>query len=246
MVSEDDRRAVALARRPRNTPRAFTRRPVGSDFLPGPEPLEPEDRPAPPIRRVVRRPRPRPAPSRETAKPVQAKATVQAKGRAKTGPRGRWAIRALVLALAVAVAVAGLLGRQWYDGRQLNAARQQALATARQEVTDFVSISSSTVDSDLKRISDGATGDFKDEFTRDMPQVRAAVVENKVDSKGTLLRAAVVSGDARTAVVLVAVDATVHNTNAPDGRLSHYRIQLSLVRDGGSGRWLVSQLQFVG
>src|SRR2546421_659560 len=165
MVSEDDRRAVALARRPRNTPRAFTRRPVDSDFLPGPEPLEPEDRPAPPIRRVA---------------------------------------------------------------------------------TDFVSISSSTVDSDLKRISDGATGDFKDEFTRDMPQVRAAVVENKVDSKGTVLRAAVVSGDGRTAVVLVAVDATVHNTNAPDGRLSHYRIQLSLVRDGGSGRWLVSQLQFVG
>jgi Mce-associated membrane protein len=238
MVSEDDRRTVALARRPRNIPRAFTRRAVGSDFLPGPEPLEPEEKPAPPIRRVVRRPRPAP-PSREAAKPAKSKP-------AKERPRNRWLVRGLVLVLAVAVAAAGLLGRQWYDGRQLDAARQQALAAARQEVTDFVSISSSTVDSDLKRISDGATGDFRDEFTRDMPQVRAAVVENKVDSKGTVLRAAVVSADRRSAVVLVAVDATVHNTNAPDGRLSHYRIQLSLVHDGGSGRWLVSELQFVG
>jgi Mce-associated membrane protein len=233
MVSEDDRRAVALAKRPRNRPRSFTRRSVSSDFLPGPEPLEPEEKPAAPIRRVVRRPRPRPAAApRKTAEPAKAR------------PRNRWLVRGLVLVLAVAVTAAGLLGRQWYDGRQLDAARQQALAAARQEVTDFVSISSSTVDSDLKRIADGATGDFKDEFSRDMSQVRAAVVENKVDSKGTVLRAAVVSGDSRTAVVLIAVDATVHNTNAPDGRLSHYRIQVSLVHD--SGRWLVSQLQFVG
>jgi Mce-associated membrane protein len=231
MVSEDDRRAVALARRPRNTARAFTRRAVSSDFLPGPEPLEQEEeKPARPIRRVVRRPRSRPAPV-EKVKPK---------------PRNRWAVRGLVLALAVAVAAAGLLGRQWYDGRQAGTARQQALAAARQEVTDFVSISSSTVDSDLRRIADGATGEFRDEFSRDMAQVRAAVVENKVDSKGTVLRAAVVSSDRRTAVVLVAVDATVKNTNAPDGRLSHYRIQVSLVHDGGSGRWLVSQLQFVG
>ena len=67
-----------------------------------------------------------------------------------------------------------------------------------------------------------------------------------MQSKGTVLRAAVVSSNAHTAVVLVALDATVKNTNAPDGRLSHYRIQVSLTRDAGSGRWLVSQLQFVG
>ena len=139
-----------------------------------------------------------------------------------------------------------MLGRQWYDQRQLDTARQQALAAARQETVDFVSISAATIDQDLKRIADGATGQFHDEFTQDMSQVRAAVVDNKVQSKGTVLRAAVVSSNAHTAVVLVALDATVKNTNAPDGRLSHYRIQVSLTRDAGSGRWLVSQLQFVG
>jgi Mce-associated membrane protein len=161
-------------------------------------------------------------------------------------PRARWAVRLLVVALLGALAAAGVFGRQWYQQRQLDTGRQQALAAARQVTVDFVSISAATIDQDLKRIADGATGEFRDEFTRDMPQVRAAVVENKVQSKGTVLRAAVVSSDARTAVVLVALDANVKNAKAPDGRLSHYRIQVSLARDAGSGRWLVSQLQFVG
>jgi Mce-associated membrane protein len=158
----------------------------------------------------------------------------------------RWRIAAwllLVLLLATLTA-AGVFARQRYDQRQLDGARQQALAAARQDTVDFVSISAATVDRDLQRISDHATGEFKDEFTRDRAQVRAAVADNKVDSRGTALRAAIVSASRRTAVVLVAVDATVKNTNAPDGRLSHYRIQVTMADQ--SGRWLISQLTFVG
>jgi Mce-associated membrane protein len=152
----------------------------------------------------------------------------------------------LVVLLLVSLVAAGLMGRRWYDQRELDAARDGALAAARQTTVNFVSISAPTVDRDLKRIADAATGDFKDEFTRDTAQVRAAVLANKVDSSGTVLRAATVSGNRRSAVVLVAIDATVKNTSAPDGRLSHYRIQVNLSRASGSGRWLVAQLQFVG
>lgn len=158
----------------------------------------------------------------------------------------RWRIAAwsLLVVLLAALTAAGTVGRQWYDHRQLDAARQQALAAARQDTVDFVSISAATVDRDLRRISDHATGEFKDEFTRDMAQVRAAVVDNKVESRGSALRVAIVSASRRTAIVLVAVDATVKNTNAPSGRLSHYRIQVTLAAQ--SGRWLISQLTFVG
>jgi Mce-associated membrane protein len=162
------------------------------------------------------------------------------------GWRGRLVAWTLLAALAAVLVAGGLLGRHWYDQRQLADARSQALAAARQACVNFVSISASTVDADLKRIADGATGQFKDEFTRDTAQVKAAVVQNKVESRGTVLRAGTVSADRRSAVVLVAVDATVKNTNAPDGRLSHYRIQVNMARDNASGRWLVSQLQFVG
>ena len=162
------------------------------------------------------------------------------------GRRGRLLAWALLLVLAAVLVAGGLLGRHWYDQRQLADARSQALAAARQECVNFVSISAAGVDADLKRIADGATGQFKDEFTQDTAQVKAAVVQNKVDSHGSVLRAGVVSADRRSAVVLVAVDATVKNSSAPDGRLSHYRIQVNMARDAASGRWLVAQLQFVG
>jgi Mce-associated membrane protein len=159
---------------------------------------------------------------------------------------GRLANWSLLVLLAAAL-VAGVLGGQrWYGQRQLDQAHQAALAAAKQATVDFVSISASTVDRDLQRIQAAATGEFADEFTRGTAQVRAAVVDNKVESQGTVLRAGLVSGDLDSAVVLVAVDATVKNVRAPDGRPSHYRIQVDLAKDARTGRWLVSRLQFVG
>jgi Mce-associated membrane protein len=145
-----------------------------------------------------------------------------------------------------ALAAAVVLGLRWNSDRTLNQAHEQALAAAKQTTVNFVSVSASTVDRDLQRIVDGATGDFRDEFTRGEAQVRKAVVENKVESHGTILRAALVSGDRHSAVVLVAVDAIVKNVKTPAGRAAHYRIQVDVGRDPDSGRWLVSRLQFVG
>jgi len=161
-------------------------------------------------------------------------------------PTRRWRLAAWTLAVALVgvLVAAGVFARQSFDQAQLETARQQALAAARQATVDFVSISATTIDRDLQRITDHATGQFKDEFTQDMSQVRTAVVDNKVDSHGTVVRAAVVSASRTSAVVLVAVDATVKNASAPDGRLSHYRIRVSLAVQ--SGRWLVSKLDFVG
>jgi Mce-associated membrane protein len=185
-------------------------------------------------RRSLRRVRPpaRPTePERETGRPG--------------ARRARLLVAALVMALAGVLAAAGILGQRWYADRQLDAAHRQAVAAARQVTLNFVSINASTVDGDLARIATGATGEFKDEFTRGMAQVRAAVVENNVESRGSVLRAGLVSGDLDSAVVLVAIDATVKNVRAPEGRLSHYRIQVDMAKVK-SGGWLVSRLQFVG
>jgi Mce-associated membrane protein len=152
----------------------------------------------------------------------------------------------LAAALCAALAAAGVFGRYWYQDRELNQAHQQALAAAKQTTVNFVSVSAASVDSDLQRIVAASTGDFKDQFLRGQSQVRTAVVENKVESRGSVLRAGLVSGDLHTAVVLVAIDATVKNVHKPDGYPSHYRIQVDVTRDAQSGTWLVSRLQFVG
>lgn len=158
--------------------------------------------------------------------------------------RPQWKVVAAIAVLALALTAAAFGGYRWYGDRALDQAHEAALAAARQTAVNFVSVSASSVDRDLQRIVAGATGEFKDEFVRGQAQVRAAIVENKVESTGTVLRAGLVSGDRRSAVVLVAVDATVKNVKAPDGRPSHYRIQVDVTREGDS--WLVSRLQFVG
>jgi Mce-associated membrane protein len=201
-------------------------------------------------RRVLRVVADKPVPKAPDRPPVSPVDTAPRAGGSAPDAAGlrRWRLLACVVLVVLvgALVAAGLAGRAWYDQSQLDGYRQQALAAARQTTVNFVSISAATVDADLRRIADGATGQFKDEFTGDMAQIRGAVLANKVDSRGTVLRAAVVSLNRRSAVVLVAVDATVKNTSAPDGRLSHYRIQVNLARDAHSGRWLVAQLQFVG
>jgi Mce-associated membrane protein len=151
---------------------------------------------------------------------------------------------AAVIAVLAALALAAWSGSRWYRDAQLDRAHTEALAAARQTTVNFISVSAASIDRDLQRVEAGAAGDFKDEFTRGKTQVRTAVVENNVDSHGSVLQAALVSGDRKHATVLVAVDATVKNTKTPDGRASHYRIQVDLVHS--AGRWLVSKLQFVG
>jgi hypothetical protein len=178
--------------------------------------------------------------------PAEGPAAGDARPIRRTGRGPRLLVGCLVVVLLAALTAAGVAGYKWYAQQRLDESRQQALGAARQTTVNFVSVSAATVDRDLQRVTAGATGDFKDEFTRGAPQVRAAVVENNVESRGSVLRAGLVSGDNDSAVVLVAVDATVKNVKAPQGRLSHYRIQVDVTRDAKSGRWLVSKLQFVG
>ncbi|MEV0809326.1 hypothetical protein [Micromonospora sp. NPDC050200] len=187
-------------------------------------------------------------PANADAPPEEAADGRPAEERATAAPTRPWRplIVLLVAVLAAALAAAGVAGHRWYVDRATDQARQEAIAAAKQAGVNFVSVSAASVDRDIQRITAGATGDFKEEFTRGQSQVRAAVVENKVDSRGSVLRAGLVSGDRSRAVVLVAVDATVKNVKSPEGRPSHYRIQMDMVHDKDSGRWLVSRLQFVG
>jgi Mce-associated membrane protein len=199
------------------------------------------------------RPRPRLAASSESTTPSDGPtpSDAPAKLRKKAAAPGvsakkPIAARVLVMVLVVSLATLAWAGNGWWKQRQLETAHSEAVAAARQLAVNFVSISAATVDADLARIAAGATGDFGDEFGRNMPRVRQAVLENQVQSTGTVLRAGLVSGDDDSAVVLVAIDATVINVKAPDGRVSHYRMQFDLAKDGASGKWLVAKLQFVG
>jgi hypothetical protein len=150
----------------------------------------------------VREVRRRIPPPDETTPPPDAESKVQPKTRRpprrpprrllrRATPRlPRRQVIVAILLLAAAVVALVVTGQRWYQQQRLDSARQEALAAAKQTTVDFVSISAATVDKDLQRITAGATGDFKGEFTKGVTQVRTAVVENQVSSTGTVLRAA--------------------------------------------------------
>ena len=90
----------------------------------------------------------------------------------------------------------------------------------------------------------GATGEFKKQFRAGTKDLSELVRANQAVSEGEVLEAGIVSDDEDSACVLVVADSTVTNAAGPAPQKRHYRLQLDLVRDGG--RWLVSDLRFVG
>jgi Mce-associated membrane protein len=166
--------------------------------------------------------------------------------------RRTWLVIDIVLAVVLlvtastTVVLGGFAGYSAYQEHRIREGHREASAAARQVVVDFLTISAASVTRDLGQVLDGSTGEFRKQYQAGMSEVRTAVVENKVASTGKVLRSGVVSGDADSASVLVAVDARITNVRSPKGRKAHYRVQVDMVYDAETERWLVSRLEFVG
>ncbi len=165
-------------------------------------------------------------------------------GRPVTG-RGRMVLLAalVVVAVAAVVVVATSATRLSTDSGR-DDRRSAVLAAARQQAVNVTSLDYRHLDRDLGRVLGGAAGDFRTQFRAGTDDVSALVTRNKAVSRGEVLDAGIVSEDADSARVLVVADSTVTNAAQPQPQKRHYRMQLDLVRSGG--RWLVSDLQFVG
>jgi Mce-associated membrane protein len=151
-------------------------------------------------------------------------------------------ILGVVLALLAAAALLGAV--KLHDASERDDARAAALGAARQEALNLTSIDSRDVDGDLKRVLDGATGNFAKDLQQQATQIKTVVAENEAVSQVSVVDAALVRCDLQTATALVVISGTLKNKAAPAGRPNSYRMQLDLERHGN--RWLTSALQFVG
>lgn len=171
----------------------------------------------------------------------------QQEGTATTGPSRRplLALAALVAVLAVAaVVLAVVLGARLSDRRALDQARADALAAGRQAIVNLDSISARTVDEDMDRVVAGATGTFKDQFTRSREDLKKLVLANRTESSGTVLAAGVITADSASATLLVAADRRVKDATTPEAEVVHDRWRVYLEKRGG--KWLVAKLEPVG
>ncbi|MFE0519134.1 hypothetical protein [Streptomyces sp. NPDC058954] len=160
------------------------------------------------------------------------------------GGNGKALTVGLVVATLLTTAAALWLSLHLYGQHEKDMRRQDILSAARQSALNFTSLDYRHYDRDSANVLEGATGDFKKQFSAQTQDLTKLVAENRSVSEGQVLDAGIVRSDAHSARVLVVADSKVTNTAVPKGEARTYRLQLDLVhRDG---RWLTSDVEFVG
>jgi Mce-associated membrane protein len=157
-----------------------------------------------------------------------------------------WAVGALALLSAIVVALAAtgivlLTMRHGLHGQQ--AARESALAAARQQALNLVSLDARTIDRDYDRMLAGTTDPLRADLRQNRSAAKDALAKSKGTSTGTVTDAGLVelSGDKAGAVVIV--DAVQTNTVTKTSLSHRFRFQLDLTNQGGT--WLVGNLESV-
>ncbi len=158
----------------------------------------------------------------------------------------RWAklvtVAASVLVVALIAAGAWLLFEQ-QSAADRNDRREEHLQAARQTVLNLTNIQADTADADVKRLMEGATGDFKAEFEgREGPFVEV-VQQAGVTTTGEVLEAGIQNEDGSCTASLVASRAMVSNAEQSEPEPRDFRLRVTTCDE--EGRLLASKVEFV-
>jgi len=153
----------------------------------------------------------------------------------------------LLAVVAVAlIAVAAVLFLRGGQSDEQKAAGQYAeiVKAAKQETIAFLTIDHTKMDDITDAVLDGATGEFKKEYTTSLDSLKDAAKQQESFATGTVDEAGVSEADADSATVFVSAASDVRNKGT-DGKTETraWRIKLTMNREGD--RWLVSKLEFV-
>ena len=150
-------------------------------------------------------------------------------------------IIAAVAAFVGLLVGAGVLGWQVWQARQIDHAGQEAQRTAVSYAQVLTSIDSNNVDENFQQVLDGATGEFKDMYSKSSVELRQLLIENKATARGVVIDSAVQSVSKDRAVILLFVDQAVANTKLPDPRIDRSRMKMTLEK--ADGRWRASKVE---
>lgn len=154
--------------------------------------------------------------------------------------------RALVFGLVVVVVLATLLcwfGFRAHQGQQTQAARTAFLQVARQGALNLTTIDWRHADADVRRILDGATGEFYNDFGKRSQPFIEVLQQAKASTVGTITEAGLESLTGDTAQVLVAVSVQTSNAGEADPVPRVWRMRITVQRVGNQVK--VSNVGFV-
>ena len=145
----------------------------------------------------------------------------------------------LVLALAAAVTFGLMLQRKAATDR----AGAEALATAKAYAITVTSYDYQNLDRNFADVLDGASGEFKDQYTGASQTLRQLIANAKATAKGTVLGAGIQSASTDQVQVVVFVDQAITNAAVTQPRIDRNRVIMTLTPH--DGRWLVNKLELM-
>lgn len=168
---------------------------------------------------------------------------------ARSFPRSTIALYVATVLLACVCIVGGVMAWRTHEARERAQAEQErygdVLAAASGEAEAFINIRYDDAQASVDRVAEGATGEFKKQYSSSTEGVLQVLKQEKSVMEGEVLWAGVVGVDNDSATVIAATSGTVANqstNNQPVAR--NFRLRLDLVLE--DGRWLTNDLQFVG
>ncbi len=154
----------------------------------------------------------------------------------------------LVLLDLPVLAAAGVWAWQHHERGQAEDARaadRAALTAATRQTLAWASVDWRKADEYVATVEKGATGDFLSQFQESEPALRKLLRTNKSVQVPSIPKdgAGLLERDGDQAKVLIAMDASVTNKSAKKPQPRQYRLQVTMVRQGGT--WLTSGLEFI-
>jgi Mce-associated membrane protein len=160
----------------------------------------------------------------------------------------RWLAALVVVLTLVALLGAALVGRTHGDRADALVREQRygdVLAAADAEVTAFVNLRYDQASRSIDAVAAGATGDFRAHYVRSARHVVEVLRRHRSTMTGQVVWSGVVAVAPDRATVIAATTGTVSNTSTHGEQVPrHFRLRISLLHQ--DGRWLTSDIQFVG
>ena len=145
--------------------------------------------------------------------------------------------------VVVLTALSCWLGVRFYHSQQERDRHNEFLQVARQGALNLTTIDWQHADADVRRIVDGATGEFHEDFVKRSQPFIDAVQQSKAKTVGSVVEAGLESETTDTARALVAVSVQTSNAAGPDQVQRSWRLRIDVQRVEDQVK--VSNVQFV-
>lgn len=159
------------------------------------------------------------------------------------GSHVRLALIAGLVAVVALAALTGWLGFRANQSRESDAQRQLFLQVGRQGALNLTTLNFETIDSDVQRLLDSATGTFYDDFQNRAPSFIEVVKQVKSKSVGTVTEAGLESETPTEAQVLVAVTVKSELVGQPEQAPRSWRMRILVQKVADETK--VSNVEFV-